>query len=122
MSTVLVVGLLLVTAALAALVWRMSRLRRLLQTLQQDHAALTAAWKVLPPDAARLLPPGSTLLSIEILNPVALAAQESPFAGTIGSVAPGLIRSIVYKRTAGMLREELLKYGVQAEVRLHGLA
>lgn len=109
--------------AIALLFARLRRQRDLLASLQQDQQALADAWKALPADAARLLAATrSPLISIEILNPVELAATESPFAGPIGTVAPELIRRIVYQRTAEILRDELRQKGVRAEVALHGLA
>jgi hypothetical protein len=114
--------------ALAALIasllflWRRAlEQQRLLATLTQDQSALAAAWNALPTDAAALLKNNGTLISIEILNPVELASQESPLAGPLGQVAPGLIRRLVYQRAAEMLRQQLGEHGVQAEVRIHGL-
>lgn len=123
MHILMMVLIAVLLAVLAGLLWRLARLRQLLLTLQNDQQQLATAWNALPPDAAHLLPAGKpALISIEILNPMALAAQESRFAGVLGSVTPGLLRGIVYKRTADTLRAQLLEYGVEAEVRLHGLA
>jgi hypothetical protein len=114
-----------VLAALTAsllFLWRRAReQQRLLVTLSQDQSALAAAWNALPADASALLKSGGALISIEILNPVELASQESPLAGPLGQVAPGLIRKLVYQRAAEMLRRQLGEHGVQAEVRIHGL-
>ena len=118
----------LILAALAVLIasllllWRRAReQQRLLATLTQDQSALAAAWNALPADTAALLKNNGALISIEILNPVELASQESPLAGPLGQVAPGLIRKLVYQRAAEMLRQQLGEHGVQAEVRIHGL-
>ncbi len=112
----------LLVASLIHLLHRAREQRRLLATLAQDQAALAAAWNALPADGARLLGNGGgALISIEILNPVDLASQESPLAGPLGRVAPGLIRKLVYQRAADMLRQQLGEHGVQAEVRIHGL-
>jgi len=106
-----------------ALLWRrLQHLKRLLETLNQDQLQLAAAWNALPPDAATLLPAHKALLSVEILNAAQLAAQESRFADVLGSLTPQLLRRLVYQQTAEIMRAELVKHGVQAEVRLHGLA
>jgi hypothetical protein len=124
MGTWLIVLSLLALVAVATwLLWRLHRLQTLLTTLQQDHRKLSQAWTLLPPDAGSLLPKGSApLISIEILNPAELASKESRFAAPLGAVAPSVIRRLVYERTASILQDELLKYGVQAEVRTHGMA
>jgi predicted acyltransferase len=118
--------MLCVLAALIAsllVLWQRARAQqRMLATLAQDQTALAAAWNALPADAAPLLKSAGTLISIEILNPVELASLESPLAGPLGRVAPSLIRKLVYQRAAEMLRQQLGEHGVQAEVRIHGLA
>lgn len=118
--------LILLVAACGAFAWLLLRLRRqqaLLDTLLRDQKALDSAWNALPPDAAQLAGAGSSsFVSIEILNPVELAAKESSFAGPLGNIAPGLLRKIVYQRAVAIIREDLLKHGVQAEVKIHGLA
>ena len=115
--------LLCLAAGLVAVFHRLGKHRTLLATLQQDHEALAGAWDKMPPDAVRLLAnQRAPLISIEILNPIELAAQESEFAGPISTVAPNLIRRIVYQKTAEILRAELDEKGVQADVKVHGLA
>lgn len=116
----------LLVIALAAFAWLLMRLQRqqqMLDTLLQDQQALNAAWNALPPDAAQLANVGAAcFVSLEILNPVELAAKESSFAGPLGTIAPGLLRRIVYQRAVAIIREDLLKHGVVAEVKVHGLA
>jgi hypothetical protein len=111
----------LLMAGLGFLTWRIMHLRRLVVTLEHDLRELGLAWKTLPPDAPALLPEKAAFISIEILNPIELAAKESRMAGTMGGLAPGLIRGIVYRRTTSMLRDQLAENGVQAEVQLHGI-
>jgi len=119
----IVLGLAAVVAVAAWMAWRLRSLQALVTTLEQDHRRLTEAWALMPPDAGSLLPKGpSPLISVEILNPVELASKESRFAAPLGAVAPSVIRRLVYERTASILQDELLKYGVQAEVRTHGMA
>lgn len=122
MQMLTVVVLVALIASLLMLLRRAREQQRLLATLAQDQAALAGAWNALPADAAALLKTSGALISIEILNPVELATQESPLAGPLGRAAPGLIRKLVYQRAADMLRQQLGEHGVQAEVRIHGLA
>lgn len=117
-----IVFVLVALIASLLLLWRRAhQQQRLLATLARDQTVLARSWNALPPDAATLLNTGGALITIEILNPVELASQESPLAGPLGRVAPGLIRRLVYQRAAEMLRQQLGEHGVQAEVRIHGL-
>lgn len=106
-------------AALLILVWRFARLQRL------SAALATAAAPLLPPAVQpQELEPLLTeskrmLISIEILNPMQLAAQQSWFASVFGNLSPALIRKIVNERTQKMLESQLKEYGVEADVRLH---
>jgi len=59
------------------------------------------------------------VLSIEILNPVELAATKGRVVGIAGSLVPGLTRRIVYDQTLRQLRKQLVDQGVVADVRLH---
>ncbi len=123
MQITLLVLLVVAVAGFAWLLQRMKQQQQLLDTLLQDQQALNAAWNALPPDAAQLANVGAaSFMSLEILNPVELASKESSFAGPLGSIAPGLLRKIVYQRAAAIIREDLVKHGVQAEVKIHGLA
>jgi hypothetical protein len=106
--------------ALAALLWRQSRQRAELHTLQSHCEQLRVGMQTLPADAQALLgPERPLLLSIEILNPMQVAATQSWFASTFGSLTPGLVRRVVYERAVGIVRQEVLKHGLEAEVRLH---
>ncbi len=59
------------------------------------------------------------LISIEIHNTLQLAAREQALAGLLGNLAPGMIRREVYRQAASMIRQELEKWEVAAEVRVH---
>ena len=122
MQIIVLAMLAAVTAGLLLLLQRQRRQQALLATLTRDQQSLAAAWSALPVDAAQLLDRSDALITIEILNPVELASQESPLAGPLGRLAPGLIRKRVYQRAAEMLRRQLGEHGVQAEVRIRGLA
>ncbi len=123
MQITLLALLVIAVAGFSWLLYRLKQQQQLLDTLTQDQQALNAAWNALPPDAAQLANVGAaSFISLEILNPAELAAKESSFAGPLGNIAPGLLRKIVYQRAAVIIREDLVKHGVQAEVKIHGLA
>ena len=61
------------------------------------------------------------LLTIEILDPGEVAASRGRALGLVGSLAPGLVRRVVYERTRRVLIDELAAQGVRADVRLHTL-
>ncbi len=106
---------------LVLLLWRLAHLRRLVVMLDEDVEELAKAWSTLPPDLKTLLPAARrTLISVEILNPIEVAARQSILAQSFGSLTPGVVRGLVHQRTMNMMREILDQYGVKAEVRLHG--
>jgi hypothetical protein len=80
-----------------------------------------------PPDAAVLAVPRPAglrgrerqLLTIEILDPAAVAASRGRGLGLVGTLAPGLVRRVVYDRTRRIVIEQLAAQGVRADVRLH---
>ena len=93
-----------------------------LHDLQSRQAEMASQWRAEPIDQTRIPASGpDPVIVIKILNPAELAANESPFAGTINNFAPEIIKSIVYKTSSEILREELAKRGVQTEIRVHGL-
>jgi hypothetical protein len=60
-------------------------------------------------------------ISIEILNPIELAATRGRVLGIAGSLAPGFTRRVVYDQTAKILRRQLVEQHVAAEVHVHTL-
>ncbi|MGH8528816.1 MAG: hypothetical protein ACRETN_03095 [Nevskiales bacterium] len=106
-------------AALLILVWRFARLQRLGTALAVAAAPIVPP-PTSPPELEALLAEGRRMLiSIEILNPMQLAAKESWFASVFGTLSPALIKKIVNERTQKMLETQLKDYGVEADVRLH---
>ena len=101
----------LLLAALLGLQWRQRR------SLGAMDAQLTqlAPQSVEPAEA-----PGGRreLLTIEILNPVELAASQHWAAGTLGSMAPALLRKLVYERAVGVAERMLVEHGAEAVVRV----
>jgi hypothetical protein len=69
-------------------------------------------------------PPPSTsstrrIITVEILNPIELAASRGRLAGVAGSLAPGIIRRIVYDQAVRNMRRQMVHEKVIADVRLH---
>ena len=58
------------------------------------------------------------VLTIEILNPVELAATRGRVVGIAGSLVPALTKRIVYDQTLKQMRKQLVDQGVVADVRL----
>jgi hypothetical protein len=123
MSHTILVLLVINLLVLAALLWRQWRLRAELLVLRAQCAQLGTELQELPADLQALLGrERPMLLSIEILNPIEVAAQHSSLAGTFGNLTPGLLRRIVYERTQAIMASKLGEFGIRAEVRLHRAA
>lgn len=79
---------------------------------------------MLPPGIASTPPPGAAtsrvrrLITVEILNPIELAAARGRVAGIAGSVIPEVTRRIVYDKAAKILKRDLAGYDVVADVRI----
>lgn len=105
------------------LAWRLRSLRRDYRLLHEQLVEANAALGTVAPDLQALL--GSepaTIISIEILNPMQLAAQESWFADKFGSLTPALIRRIVYDRALKICEETLTRFGAEAQVQIRRAA
>ena len=61
------------------------------------------------------------LLTIEIIDPSEVAATRGRALGLVGSLAPNLVRRVVYDQTRKIVLRELAAQGVRADVRLHTL-
>lgn len=61
------------------------------------------------------------VITVEVLNPIEVAAARSRLGGVAGTLAPGLITRAVHDRAMRTLRRELTAQGVVADVRLHTL-
>lgn len=114
--TVVNVFLLFNLVALAALLVRFLRLRAEVAELRARSEALAGGQGEIPADLRQMAREGASMLSIRILNPMELAAQKHWIAGVAGRLTPGLVRRIVSQEAARIVRQELPKYGVVAEV------
>lgn len=96
---------------------------RVHQRLRVQEADIQPLLEIAPPPAAEvediLGVSQARLLSIEIQNPLQLAAKEVAAGGVLGHLAPEAVRREVYRQAAKVLRDELDKWGVAAEVRVH---
>src|SRR5262249_31519542 len=63
---------------------------------------------------------GSPFYTIEILNPLEVAAQQSRLGKVFAGLTPAIVRGEVYRQAHGIIREELERRGIKADVRLHG--
>lgn len=112
----LVEGLLLANLLLliALAVWQI-RIRRSLREIQlaTESDALTGE---LPEHLLAEIRKGQPVLSIHVLNPMQLAVDKHWLAGVAGRVTPGIVRRIVASEAARIIRLELPKYGVEANV------
>lgn len=119
----LTLTLVLLAANLLLLLYLLQRLlsqrRHTLQLLAETQA-LAAQANALPASLPSVLGERKgPLLVLEILNPQQLAAQESWLGHAFGGLAPALVRKIVYKQTVPMVKQELTKHGVEAQVDLY---
>lgn len=108
---------------LGALIWRSVTLHRLTHLLQSEMQLLRCMPHDEPLDLEQMLGNGQrTVLVLDILNPMEVAASQSWFADKFGSVAAPLIRRIVYDQAVKNVHKEVAKWGVQAQVELHRAA
>ncbi len=118
---ILVTGLLIINVGLViTLIWYKT-------VINDELASLRARAENLDPEAAA--PPPDIkdiyadlkggLITIEILNPMELAAKESWFAGIFGSLAPAALRRLVYQRAGKITKSMLADFGVDGEIGIH---
>jgi len=114
MNAILYVGQ---AATLCALLWLAWRFRQL--KLEAERLAQAAGEIAPPADGAALLGADQPeMITIELLNPLEVAAKESALGGAFGKLAPSLLRSEVYRRLRAELEAGLKERGVAADVRV----
>lgn len=103
-------------AALAVVAFRLVKLR---EAVRESEAKLTLD---VPPtaDLKKTFEAGSgQLITIEVLNPLELAATKAKFAGAVaGALLPGVIRGVVNQQAVKIISDQLPAEGVKAEVRV----
>lgn len=121
MMTLMTAALALLMLALGILLWLFDRLSKRLLMIEQALQALQSERGSFPADFRKLLSSDSCeLISIQLLNPMELAAQQSKLASALGSLTPSLIRRIVHNEAIKITRKELERHGAKAQVRYHG--
>lgn len=118
MSLSLVISL-IALILLAALTWRQWQLGQEVVRLRLQANALALKVGSEAATLEGLVGGRAPVISIEILNPMEVAAKESWVAGALGNLSPALIRGIVYKQASEQLRQELTLRGIQSDVRVH---
>lgn len=120
----LIAAVILLSINLVLLAWLVigslrnaSRIRR----LRADAEALKPLHAELGPELRQQLESArSRVISIEILNPLQVAAKQSWLAGQFGALAPSLIQREVYRQTREILESQLREYGIEPRVRIYG--
>jgi hypothetical protein len=59
------------------------------------------------------------IITVELLNPMELAAKESWFARQFGSLTPALVHKLVYAQARDRVEEQMPNFGAVAEVKVH---
>ena len=110
-------------ALMAVLGW-LFLLQRRTAALRASAQALAAEVGTLPADlraegraAAAVTGPFYT---IEILNPLEVAALDGKLGEVFGSLTPAIVRREVHRRAHGIIRQQLADRGIRADVKLHG--
>lgn len=120
MSTALTVIFTLNVIVVLYLFWRQARMHHELRALRNRTRALDPELAGPPPQLEALFKESAaSVIGIEILNAMELARKESWFVGVFGSISPRLVRRKVCEQAAGIIRTQLLDYGVEADVRVY---
>lgn len=110
----------LLAAVAGVAFWQVRSLQRRLHAVETRAASLANEIDAAPFDLSRTLGDGRRrLITIEILNPLEVAANESKMARRIGPIAPNLIRGEVTRQAVRELETQLEAQGIDAEVRVH---
>lgn len=121
MAMLMSAAFVLMLLALGLLLWQFDRLGKRLHAMEKTLQTLQGDRAVFPADFRKLLSTSQTeLISIQLLNPMELAMQQSKLASALGSLSPSLLRRIVHNEAIKITRRELERHGAKAQVRLHG--
>lgn len=98
-------------------------LQRRATALREGAQWLAADAGALPPDlrahARAAGVTASPFYTIEILNPLEVAALESKLGEIFAGLTPAIVRGEVYRRAHGIILDELSRRGIKADVQLH---
>lgn len=116
--TALLIGLLLFSAALLlACGWLLRRQQQVLAVLKQQAAELEAHLHLDTLQLAQVYERGKRRhLTIEVLNPLEVAAAESSVVRAVGGLTPSLITKLVYDRVKAEVERGLAERQVEARV------
>lgn len=121
LTHILVVANLLLLASLLTWLFLLHHRTTLLKLSAEN---LATAFGALPRDLrTEAQRPGvqpDPFYTIEILNPMEVAAQESRLGRIFGGLTPAIVRREVYRQAHGIIRQQLADRGIKAEVKLHG--
>lgn len=110
-------------ALIAVLGW-LFLLQRRTAELQAGSQSLAAEVEAMPADLRELAGvagiAATQFYTIEILNPLEVAAADSKLGEVFGSLTPAIVRREVHRRAHGIIRQQLADRGIRADVRLHG--
>ena len=96
-------------------IWLLMRLRQ----LRGHYTELSQNLGISAPELKSLIGQrDATLITIELLNPLQLAAKQSWYAEQFGSVTPSLIRQKVYEQIRSNCLSSMTQQGVDAEVKI----
>ncbi len=115
-ETALLIAAVALLLVVICAVW-LQRMRKELTRLRAAAASIVAQ-EELPPELVDMARDSSVVLSLQVLNPMELAAQRHWLAGAAGRLTPGVVRPIVAREVLRMVRSEMVRYGVKAGVRL----
>ncbi len=120
LSTILAVVAIVAAAGAAVgcvLLWRQAAaLRTTLGVLAEEVAAHASAPGSPGPPAVSA---PRRLITVELLNPLEVAASQSRAAKLLGGLTPAVITKIVYDQASKQILTGLEEEGVAAEVRVH---
>lgn len=114
--TVGVAVLAVLTVGLAVALWRQ---RAALRTLKAQASELEAHLHLDTMRLSQVYKRGKDrFVTIEILNPLEVAAAESQAARTVGGLTPAFITKLVYDRVKAEVEAKLAERGIEARVEI----
>ena len=119
MQVAIVIALLVNIALLAVVLLLVRRIQQHSTTLSEQVSETTQLVGA-PHQLDTTFSSGKTrLITVEILNPLELAATQNRFAGMIGTFAPERIRRVVYERAAVAMTAQLIDEGLDVDAQVH---